>query len=176
MFGSLDPVRALERPDLLPPAVLAAVRNHVPSALVFEVDPAHSDTETLCRVHDLPLEVMANAVLVLGRREGEERRACCLTLAHRRVDINAVVRRRLDVRKASFAPMDVAVAESGMEYGGITPVGLPAGWPVWVDAAVADTELVCIGAGIRGAKLLVPGAALLDLPLAERVEGLARDA
>ena len=176
MFGKLDPVPALRRPDLLPPAVLAAVRDFVPSAQVFEIDPAHSDTETLCEVLDLPLDVMSNAVLVLGRREGQERRACCMTLAHRRVDVNGVVRRRLDVRKASFAPMDLAVAESGMEYGGITPVGLPEGWPVWVDAAVADSELVCIGAGVRGAKLLLPGAALLGLPTAERVEDLAREA
>jgi prolyl-tRNA editing enzyme YbaK/EbsC (Cys-tRNA(Pro) deacylase) len=175
VFAKLKPVPAGQRPDLLPPAVLAAVRDHVRSALVFEVDPAHADTETLCEVYDLPLDVMGNAVLVLGRRGGEDRHACCLTLAHRRVDVNNVARRRLDVRKASFAPMDYAVAASGMEYGGITPVGLPADWPVWVDGAVADTALVCIGAGIRGAKLLLPGAALLDLPNAERVDGLARD-
>lgn len=175
MFGKLNPVPALERPDLLPEAVLAAVRDHVPMTQVFEIDPEHADTETLCRVYDLPMDVMANAVLVLGRRAGEDRHACCMTLAHRRVDVNNVVRRKLDVRKASFAPMDYAVEASGMEYGGITPVGLPASWPVWVDGAVADTEVVCIGAGIRGAKLLLPGAALLDLPTAERVDGLARD-
>lgn len=175
MFEKLNPVPALERADLLPAAVLDAVGAHVPQALVFEVDPAHADTDTLCEVYDLPPEVMANAVLVQGRRGGDERQACCLTLAHRRVDVNNVVRRKLDVRKASFAPMELAVAASGMEYGGITPVGLPADWPVWVDAAVADTAVVCIGAGIRGAKLLLPGAALLELPGAERVEGLARD-
>nr|WP_300147749.1 YbaK/EbsC family protein [Propionicimonas sp.] len=175
VFGTLNPVPALERPDLLPDAVLAAVRDVVPRAEVFEIDPDHADTETLCQVYDLPMEAMANAVLVLGRRGGEERRACCMTLAHRRVDVNNVARRRLDVRKASFAPMDYAVAESGMEYGGITPVGLPAGWPVWVDGAVADTDLVCIGAGVRGAKLVLPGADLLLLPGAERVDGLARD-
>jgi prolyl-tRNA editing enzyme YbaK/EbsC (Cys-tRNA(Pro) deacylase) len=175
VFGKLSPVPALERPDLLSPAVLGAVRDFVPRAEAFEIDPDHADTETLCQVYDLPMEAMANAVLVLGRRGGEERRACCMTLAHRRVDVNNVARRRLDVRKASFAPMDYAVAESGMEYGGITPVGLPAGWPVWVDGAVADTELVCIGAGIRGAKLLLPGADLLLLPDAERVDDLARN-
>lgn len=175
MFAKLNPVLATERPDLLPPAVYAALA-YVPQALVFEVDPTHADTETLCRVYDLPMEVMANAVLVLGRRAGDERQACCMTLAHRRVDVNNVVRRRLDVRKASFAPMELAVEASGMEYGGITPVGLPSAWPVWVDGAVADTELVCIGAGIRGAKLLLPGRSLLDLPGAERVDDLARDA
>ncbi len=173
MFAKLNTVPALERPDLLPGPVLAAVRDHVPMAQVFEIDPAHADTQTLCEVYELPLEVMANAVLVLGRRAGTDRHACCMTLAHRRVDVNNVVRRRLDVRKASFAPMGFAVEASGMEYGGITPVGLPATWPVWVDGAVADTELVCIGAGIRGAKLVLPGAALLQLPGAERVDGLA---
>ena len=175
MFAKLNPVPATERPDLLPASVVEAVRRYAPSAQVFEVDPAHADTETLCEVYDLPMELMANAVLVLGRRDGEDRYACCMTLAHRRVDVNNVARRKLDVRKASFAPMEFAVEASGMEYGGIMPVGLPADWPVWVDGAVADSELVCIGAGIRGAKLLLPGAALLDLPGAERVDGLARD-
>ena len=175
MFGKLAPVPALERPDLLPASVQAAVRSFVPEAQVFEIDPDHADTETLCAVYGLPMEAMANAVLVLGRRGEAEKRACCMTLAHRRVDVNTVVRRRMDVRKASFAPIDLAVAESGMEYGGITPVGLPASWPVWVDGAVADTELVCIGSGIRGSKLLLPGASLLRLPGAERVDGLARD-
>jgi prolyl-tRNA editing enzyme YbaK/EbsC (Cys-tRNA(Pro) deacylase) len=175
MFGKLAPVPAVDRPDLMPASVLGAVRSFVPEAEVFAIDPEHADTETLCRVYDLPMDVMANAVLVLGRRGDAERRACCMTLAHRRVDVNNVVRRRLDVRKASFAPMDLAVAESGMEYGGITPVGLPTSWPVWVDAAVADTELICIGSGIRGSKLLLPGASLLKLPGAERVDGLARD-
>lgn len=175
MFGKLAPVPVLDRPDLVLTDVLGAVRRFVPEAQVFEIDPEHADTETLCAVYDLPMEAMANAVLVLGRRGGDERRACCLTLAHRRVDVNNVVRRRMDVRKASFAPMELAVAESGMEYGGITPVGLPASWPVWVDGAVADTELVCIGSGTRGSKLVVPGASLLKLPGAERVDGLARD-
>jgi prolyl-tRNA editing enzyme YbaK/EbsC (Cys-tRNA(Pro) deacylase) len=175
VFAKLNPVPALERPDLLPAALIEAVRDYVPSAQVFEVDPAHADTETLCQVYDLPMDVMANAVLVLGRRGGDDRYACCMTLAHRRVDVNNVARRKLDVRKASFAPMEFAVEASGMEYGGITPVGLPADWPVWVDGAVADTELVCIGAGIRGAKLLLPGADLLKLPTAERVDDLARD-
>ena len=98
-----------------------------------------------------------------------------MTLAHRRVDVNNVVRKRLGARKASFAPMEYAVEASGMEYGGITPVGVPAEWPIWVDEAVADREWVCIGSGIRGSKLFVPTAELLRLPGAERVEGLARE-
>ncbi|MDR1431183.1 MAG: hypothetical protein LBI99_03580 [Propionibacteriaceae bacterium] len=174
MFGKLGPVPASSRPDLLAWATYAAI-GFVPQAMVFQIDPSHSDTETLCRVYDLPLEVMGNAVLVLGKREGQRRQACCMTLAHRRVDVNGLVKRKLDVRKASFAAMDHAVAVSGMEYGGITPVGLPADWPIWVDAAVADVDWLCIGSGIRKSKLLLPGASLLDLPGAERVADLARE-
>ena len=72
--------------------------------------------------------------------------------------------------------MEFAVQATGMEYGGITPVGAPADWPIWVDPVAADTEWVCIGSGIRGSKLFLPGASLLLLPNAERVEGLARAA
>ncbi|MDR1237946.1 MAG: hypothetical protein LBK28_06875, partial [Propionibacteriaceae bacterium] len=170
MFDKLNPMAAVERPDLLADVTFAALQ-YVPQARVFEIDPEHSDTETLCRVYGLPLEAMANAVLVVGKREGVQRQACAMTLAHRRVDVNGVVKRRLNVRKASFAPMDYATQASGMEYGGITPVGLGPDWPVWVDESVVATEVVCIGAGVRRAKLLLPGASLLRLPGAELVDG-----
>jgi prolyl-tRNA editing enzyme YbaK/EbsC (Cys-tRNA(Pro) deacylase) len=99
--------------------------------------------------------------------------AACMVLATTRADVNGVVRRRLDARKASFAAMDVAVAETGMEYGGITPIGLPAGWPILVDAAVAAAGDVVIGSGVRRSKLVLPGKALGDLPGAEVIDGLA---
>ena len=95
-------------------------------------------------------------------------------LATTRADVNGLVRKRLDARKASFAPMDDAVALTGMEYGGITPVGLPAEWPLLVDAAVAAAPAVVIGSGIRGSKLALPGELAARLPGAEVVEGLAR--
>ncbi|HOB05246.1 MAG TPA: YbaK/EbsC family protein [Propionibacteriaceae bacterium] len=170
-FDHLETFPAASRPDLVAGPVAAALP-YVPDALVVEIDPAYSDTEAMCARYGLPMEASANAVMVSGKREGVARNACCMTLAHRRVDVNNVVKRRLDVRKASFIPMDEAVEISGMEYGGITPVGLPADWPVWVDGAVAETDWVCIGAGLRGAKLLLPGRALLDLPGAVRVDDL----
>ncbi|MDR1386192.1 MAG: hypothetical protein LBJ44_01105 [Propionibacteriaceae bacterium] len=173
-FDHLETGPAADRPDLLAAPVAAAIAA-VPEALVFAIDPALADTERLCAELGLPLQTSANAVLVTGRRAGQERAVCCMTLAHRRVDVNNVVRRRLDVRKCSFASLERAVEASGMEYGGITPVGLPADWPVWVDAQVADTDWVCVGSGLRRSKLLLPGAALLRLPGASRVEGLAFD-
>lgn len=174
LFGTLDAVPAAQRPDPLAPPVAAAIRL-IPEALVAEIDPAHADTEQLCAHYGVPMDASANAVIVRGTRAGVERHACCMTLAHRRLDVNGVIRRRLDARKASFAPMDYAVEATGMEYGGINPVGLPEGWPVWVDGAVADRDWVCIGSGVRHSKLFIPVRELLSLPGAERVDDLARD-
>ena len=95
-----------------------------------------------------------------------------MVLATTRADVNGVVRRRLDTRKASFAAMDVAVAETGMEYGGITPIGLPPDWPLLVDGAVVDTPEVIVGSGLRRSKLALPGAWVTGLPGAEVVDGL----
>ncbi len=87
------------------------------------------------------LDACANCVVVTGKRSGVQRWAGCVVLATTRADVNGVVRRWLDVRKASFASQEEAVARTLMEYGGITPPGLPAGWPVLLDLAVAAAEL-----------------------------------
>jgi prolyl-tRNA editing enzyme YbaK/EbsC (Cys-tRNA(Pro) deacylase) len=116
----------------------------------------------------------ANCVVVMGRRDGAERIAACVVRADTRADVNNLVKRSLDVRKASFLAMDRAVGESGMEYGGITPVGLPDDWRVLVDAACLDIEAAVIGSGVRRSKLLVPGPLLAELPRAEVLSGLGR--
>jgi prolyl-tRNA editing enzyme YbaK/EbsC (Cys-tRNA(Pro) deacylase) len=113
-------------------------------------------------------------VVVAGRRDGATRFAACMVLATTRADVNGLVKRELDVRKASFAPMDTAVELTGMEYGGITPIGLPADWPIYVDEAVAHTLRVVIGSGVRRSKLTLPGAALADLPGAVVLADLGR--
>ncbi|MFF3147843.1 YbaK/EbsC family protein, partial [Streptomyces sp. NPDC057927] len=96
----------------------------------------------------------------------------CVVLSATRVDVNGVVRRQLGARKASFAPMDIATGESGMEYGGITPIGLPGDWPVLVDSAVVELPYVLVGSGRRRGKLLVPGKAFAELPNVVVLEGL----
>jgi prolyl-tRNA editing enzyme YbaK/EbsC (Cys-tRNA(Pro) deacylase) len=174
--GSLRVERALDRPDLLAAPVakaLAALPD--PDAVgVAPIDPALADTAEFCAEYGSPLEASANCVVVAGRRGGESRYAACLVLATTRADVNGVVRRRLDVRKASFAAMDTAVELTGMAYGGITPLGLPEGWPLLLDAAVAAAPELVIGSGIRGSKLLVPGPVLAALPGAEVLADLAR--
>jgi len=177
-IGSLTAVPALTRPDLLAAPVastLAALGEAVAGEVgVAEIDPEVADTAAFCERYGVSPAESANCVVISGRREGETRFAACVILATTRADVNNVARRELDVRKASFAAMDVAVAESGMEYGGITPLGLPTGWPVMVDALVADTPVVVIGSGVRRSKLVLAGKLLVSLPGARVIDALAR--
>ena len=175
-MGTLQTTPALSRPELLAPPVVDALHSMADPAavLVAEIDPDLADTAAFCEAYQVGMDESANCVVVSGKREGEVRYAACLILATTRADVNGVVRRYLDVRKASFASMDTAVAETGMEYGGITPVGLPKGWPLLIDARVTATPHVIIGSGVRRSKLVLPSAVLAELPGAEVVEGLAR--
>ena len=174
-LGLLETRPALERPDLLAEPVAAALRAwpHADRVGVVEIDPAIADTAALAAAFDLPMSTGANCVVVAGRRDGEERVAACLVRADTRADVNNLVKRTLDVRKASFLSMERAVEESAMEYGGITPIGLPAGWRLLVDTRVLDIDVAVIGSGVRRSKLLIPGALAAELPGAEVVEGLA---
>jgi prolyl-tRNA editing enzyme YbaK/EbsC (Cys-tRNA(Pro) deacylase) len=94
-------------------------------------------------------------------------------LATTRADVNGMVRRRLEARKASFAPMADAVERSGMEYGGITLIGLPSSWPILVDRGVLERDVVVIGSGVRRSKLALPASALAEFPGVEVIDGLA---
>jgi prolyl-tRNA editing enzyme YbaK/EbsC (Cys-tRNA(Pro) deacylase) len=173
-LGSLVVASVLERPDLLADPVAAALASwsRAEAVAVTEIDPDLADTAALTEAYDLPLSASANCVVVSGRRAGEERIAACVVRADTRADVNNLVKRTLDVRKASFLPTDRAVEETGMEYGGITPVGLPEGWRVLVDASVVDIEVAVIGSGVRRSKLLLAGRDLAELPGVELVEGL----
>jgi prolyl-tRNA editing enzyme YbaK/EbsC (Cys-tRNA(Pro) deacylase) len=169
MTAALVFARALDRPDLLAAPVAAALPS-LPDAGEIEVaaiDPALADTAAFCEHYGVPPAQSANCVVVAAKRAGQITYAACMVAATTRADVNGLVRRHLDARKASFAPVEAVTAASGMEYGGITPVGLPEGWPVLVDEAVAKTPVVVIGSGIRGSKLRLPGRLLAALPCAQ---------
>ncbi len=141
----------------------------------FEVvacDPELADTAAFCEAYGYGLDQSANAIVVVGKSEPRVYVAC-LVLATTRLDVNGAVRRRLGVRKASFASADETVALTGMTIGGVTPYGLPAGLPLWIDRRVMDVPDVIVGGGSRDRKLLVPPASLAALPGAEVVDDLA---
>lgn len=166
---------AATAPELMAASTAQALSTVSGDVEVFAIDPQIADTAALLDATDLSPATSANCVLVAGTRSGEERIAACIVLANTRADVNKRVKKLLDVRKASFLPLERAVTESGMEYGGIGPIGLPENYRVLVDSRVAESAELIIGSGIRGSKLLLSGAALASLPGAEVVEGLANE-
>jgi prolyl-tRNA editing enzyme YbaK/EbsC (Cys-tRNA(Pro) deacylase) len=180
VLGTLKLEPALTRLDLLAAPVSVALRDwpvqapvDADSVLVALIDPDLADTAAFCAAYGVAPEESANCVIVAGKRDGMVRYAACIVLATTRADVNGVVRRHLDVRKASFAPMAEAVELTGMEYGGITPIGLPDSWPILVDSRVVAAPHVIVGSGVRHSKIALPGPALGALPNAQVIEGLA---
>lgn len=173
-----DACPAADRLELLTAPVARAVEEGwggVPAEQIIHVDtdPEIADTAAFVAHHGADLlRRSANCVVVAGKRGGEVTLAACLVLSHSRIDVNGTVRRHLGARKVRFAPMDTAVGDTGMEYGGITPVGLPDAWPLLIDSAVVDEEWVLLGSGTRRGKLIVSGKALSMLPNAVVVENL----
>ncbi|MEZ0074367.1 YbaK/EbsC family protein [Planotetraspora sp. GP83] len=162
----LDWVPAADRLDLLAEPVAKAVAS-AQEAKVAEIDPELADTAAFCERYGVAMEDSANCVIVAGKRGGETRYAAVMVLATDRADVNGVIRRHLDARKASFAPQADAVEMTGMEYGGITPIGLPPEWPVLVDENVTRRPFVVIGSGVRRSKLGLSGEALVAATGAE---------
>jgi prolyl-tRNA editing enzyme YbaK/EbsC (Cys-tRNA(Pro) deacylase) len=139
---------------------------------VMDCDPELADTAQFCEAYGVALEESANAILVASRKP-EGHHVVCVALAHTRLDVNGVVRRRLGVRKLSFAPAELTRELTGQEIGGVTIFGLPDGLDVWLDSRVLDCERVVVGAGSRSAKISLDPSQLVDVDGYEFVDDLA---
>lgn len=164
-FGTLTFIPVRENTDLVATPVKRMLEViAVADVYVSEIDASLADTAAFCAHYQIGLEQGANCVIVEARRGERVWYAACVVLGADRVDVNGTVKKHLDARRVSFAAMETAVARTGMEYGGITPVGLPGDWVLLIDEAVVSTDRVIIGSGVRVSKLLVSGAFLASLP------------
>ena len=141
---------------------------------IFPCDPELADTAVFCERYGYPLDVSANTILVKAKTGGE-RYVVCVVLASTRLDVNRTVRKRLGARRVSFASAHETRAATGMEIGGVTPLALPEGLEVWVDARVMACEWIILGGGDRSHKIKVVPALFERIPSATVIEGLARD-
>ena len=167
-FGTLSFSPALEAPHLTAKPVRAALeKNASAEVYVSAIDPELADTAAFCDHYEIALDEGANCVIVEAKRGEASWYAACLVLGHERIDVNSLVRKHLGAKKVSFAPMDTAVELTGMQYGGITPIGLPESWELLIDESVAAAQQLIIGSGIRDSKILTTGAFIASLPGAE---------
>ncbi|MDA0270437.1 MAG: hypothetical protein O2919_05345 [Chloroflexi bacterium] len=163
------------------PAADAAIEARVVAALdalggpyeLMPCDPDLADTAAFCEAYGVLPEQSANCILVASKAEPKSY-AACLVLATQRLDVNGTVRRLMGARKASFAPAEETAALTGMLIGGVTPLGLPEGVPIYLAAEVMEQSQVVIGGGSRSLKVRLAPSLLARLPGAEGIEGLAR--
>jgi prolyl-tRNA editing enzyme YbaK/EbsC (Cys-tRNA(Pro) deacylase) len=153
--------------------VVAALEARGVDYEVMECDPDFADTAAFCEKYGISPDESANTIVVVGKSE-PRRYVACVVLATTRLDVNGIVRQRLGVKKASFASADETRDLTGMLIGGVTPVALPDGIPIWVDAAVTKPASIVLGGGDRSTKLRMTPAALVSLPNVEVVEDLAK--
>ncbi len=167
-FGNLEFISVDNSTELVGAPVKESIKQHkLEEILVSEIDPDVSDTSAFCEKYNIELDVSVNCVIVEVRRADRTWYAAILIPATERADINGIVRKTLDARKISFASRDTAVELTKMEFGAITPIGLPSDWPILVDDDVAKLDKAIIGSGIRKSKLLVSGKLLASLPNAK---------
>jgi prolyl-tRNA editing enzyme YbaK/EbsC (Cys-tRNA(Pro) deacylase) len=141
---------------------------------LFACDPELADTAAFCAAYGFAPDDSANTIVVVGKSVPPVF-AACVTLAPYRLDVNRTVRDRLGTRKASFAAPEDTAAMTGMQMGGVTVFGLPAGLPIWVDSRVMGRERVILGGGSRSWKVISTPDILRALPGVEVVEGLAME-
>jgi prolyl-tRNA editing enzyme YbaK/EbsC (Cys-tRNA(Pro) deacylase) len=167
-------VVALEPDDAVEASVVAHLDRLGVAYELVPCDPDLADTAQFCEAYGVAPEDSANTIVVVGKRSGEpDVHVACVVLATTRLDVNHAVRRRLGVRKASFAGPEATVALTGMRIGGVTAFGLPPGVPLWVDALVMTRPSVILGGGSRRVKVRTAPTTLLAVDGAEVVDGLA---
>ena len=155
-----------ENYNLVASSVRSGTEDNNLSELIFvaKIDPALADTASFCKNYDISPSIGTNCLVLEAKRGDKVWYAACLILAPDMADVNGAIRKQLDARKVSFAPKYVALKLTSMEYGGVTPVGLPKDWPILIDNAVMQHEIVIAGGGIRDSKLAIKTVSFRSLP------------
>ncbi|MDB5264709.1 MAG: proline--tRNA ligase [Parcubacteria group bacterium] len=174
MKEHLDFQPVKDHAELVSKSVYAVVKDS--EVLVGKIDPQYMNGSALSDHYDVNLEDGANCIVVKGKRGEERMMAAVLVPVGYRADLNGLVCEKLNAKKVSMAPLEEVIQETGMEYGSITPVGLPESWKVLIDSRLMQKEKIIVGGGKQVSKLLVPTAFLKTQSNVEVVEGLANPA
>ncbi len=171
-------IPAIDHPNLISSSVfkmLSQWHGSVPvkDIQVAEIDPVYAGGNDLCMHYGLPITAGANCVIINATRGSFSQVAVCIAPVNYRINFNGVVRKTLNARRVSLAPLDFILKQTEMEYGSITPIGLPLEWTILIDSRVISPPSIIIGSGLLKSKLRLPSKALEELPSAKVVENLA---
>ena len=130
---------------------------------LLSIDPDFADTGSFCVKYNYPLEYSGNTIIVASKK-GPERYVACIIQASASLNVNKVVTRLMDTRKASFASSEKVVQLTGMMIGGVTPFGLPQEMVIYADEALKTIDYLILGSGDRSTKIKIAGFELNKIP------------
>ena len=181
MSNSLIFKTAVQNTKLLSPAIIKALSEWrgvtpVTEILVAEINPEFAKGEVFSREYNIPISEGANCIIIEYIRGAKKTYAACLVPANSRINFKDVVKKQLDARIISLAPLDYVLRETQMEYGSITVIGLPLEWPILIDSRLITLPRVVIGGGLVKSKLSLPGKILAEIPNSIIINNLATTA
>ena len=137
---------------------LPQIRNFLESTKIeFEImdcDPNMADTQIFCKEYNIKLEDSVNTIIV-KTKTGKLKYVTCALLATNKLNINNVIRKKLDARKVSFANTEETIKLTNMEIGGVTPLTLPSNLPLWIDSKIMKRDSIVLGGGNRSSKIKI---------------------
>lgn len=169
--------QAIQRPDLVSSSITNLLIHwhgsvSIQDILVAEIDPKFANGNSFCEKYEIPISEGANCVVVEAVRGESRILSACVVPVNSRIDFNGKVRKLLNARRVSLAPLEEVLQKTQMEYGSVTPFGLPANWPILIDSRLITLPRLIIGAGLVKAKLSLPGKALAELNGAQIIDDL----
>ncbi|MFA5602803.1 MAG: YbaK/EbsC family protein [Bacilli bacterium] len=173
----LDFKPVIDNKDLVSSSVLEAILdlNNKEDILVAEIDQNYAGGLELCERYKVDPKYGANCLIVEAKRSDAKTYAALLVPVGYKYNMSTVVRKQLNARMVSVAPLNFVLENTKMEYGSITPIGIPTDWLIFIDPLVLKQDKIIIGSGLKKSKLMIPSFILLKLPNAIILEGLAKE-
>lgn len=178
-IGSLEFSSIIENKSLVPKCIYDFVNNwndeEKSQFLVAEIDPTFADGNKLCEQYHIDKRIGFNCLIVECKRNDIVKYCALIVPIGYKYNMGSVVRKYTNSRVVSVAPLDYVLEKTGMEYGSITPIGLPKDWAILVDPLIKNQEQIIIGGGLVKSKISLPTKLFLKIPNVEIVEGIAKE-
>lgn len=179
MSKTLEFKPILENQKLVIPPIVIATKSLIKNGftnlpLVAEIDPKFMGGKELSEEYGIDLSKEANCIIIETTKEGLKEFVAVIVPVGYRADLNGFVKKYLEVKKVSVANLEIVLKETQMEYGSITPFGLPSSWKILIDSILMGNKEIIIGGGKQISKLLFPTEIFKSMNNVEIIDGLSK--
>ena len=152
--------------------ILTMTPNDQSNCYIANIDNKDMGGFDLCNKYNIEYSIGVNCLIVKGKNNGVYFYVALLVPVGYKYNINGILKEKLKCR-CSVAPLDEVLNLTNMEYGSITPVGLPEEWLIFADPKIFKEERIICGGGKQISKLSLPSDYLIKYCNVKILEGLA---